>query len=612
MVQALYRKRILVVITILFTGLLLSFSLFFLVNRLERQHRQFEFSSRAQDRVSTLRVEFNAYIEALYSIRNFYDSSQRVDRDPFEQFSSKVLLRHPAILFLAWLPRLADDYREEYERSVQTGGSLNFHVTEQDGAGNFLNAKRKKEYFPMLYMTPFKGNEEMLGFDPFSNTLFREAMEKARDADQPFAARPLDVSKNLKVFQLYIFLPIYRQGMVHNLLEERRQNLIGFISMHFDIPRMVEITFERLSSAGVNLYLYDAAADSREPFIYFSKSDLEHGELQPKERAVFLKEDKGLFWQTDFEMAGRTWTLLCLPSEPYFNVRVVWQAWFSLMVGLLLTMILALYLLNVFNREAQVQSLVEQRTAELVAANEKLSIEINHRKEAEDALLRSNKELEQFAYVASHDLQEPLRMVASYVQLLGKRYHGKLDQDADEFIRFAVDGAVRMQNLINDLLSYSRLTTQAKPFEKIDSRLIFDEALQNLKFAIEENKAQVSQEGLPEIMGDRVQMMQLFQNLIANAIKFHDQKTPRIHVKAERKDQSWLFSVQDNGIGFDPQYTDRIFEIFKRLHTQAEYSGSGIGLAVCKKIVERHGGSIWAKSEVGKGATFYFALPCVK
>ena len=235
--------------------------------------------------------------------------------------------------------------------------------------------------------------------------------------------------------------------------------------------------------------------------------------------------------------------------------------------------------------------------------------DITERKRAEEELARSNKELEQLAYVASHDLQEPLRMVTSYVQLLARRYRGKLDGDADEFIGFAVDGATRMQQLINDLLTYSRVGTRGREFEPTDCEIILGQALENLQIAIEEKRALVTHDPLPTILADNVQLGQLFQNLIGNAIKFQGPEPPHVHVSASRNENGWVLSVRDNGIGIAPEYAERIFVIFQRLHTREKYPGTGIGLAVCKKIVERHGGRIWVESQPGKGATFYFTVP---
>jgi light-regulated signal transduction histidine kinase (bacteriophytochrome) len=231
-----------------------------------------------------------------------------------------------------------------------------------------------------------------------------------------------------------------------------------------------------------------------------------------------------------------------------------------------------------------------------------------------EELRRSNIELEQFAYVASHDLQEPLRMVASYTQLLAKRYEGRLDAEADEFIAYAVDGANRMQKLINDLLTYSRVGTRGRQLKPTDSQAAFEAARANLRRAIEEAGAEVVCLGeLPTVVGDHTQLVQLFQNLISNAIKFsREEQEPRVEVGAKRllagQEEEWLFWVRDNGIGIEERYKERIFRIFQRLHGKEEYGGTGIGLAVCKKIVERHGGRIWVDSEVGEGSTFYFTL----
>jgi PAS domain S-box-containing protein len=242
--------------------------------------------------------------------------------------------------------------------------------------------------------------------------------------------------------------------------------------------------------------------------------------------------------------------------------------------------------------------------------------DITNRKRAEETLNktmaeleRSNKDLEQFAYVASHDLQEPLRMVSSYTQLLSQHYEGQLDEKAKKFMDYARDGAVRMQGLINDLLTYSRVGTRGKPLETADAHALLGEAIRNLAAMIEENRAIITNDDLPTVRADASQLIQVFQNLISNAIKFQRENGPHIHVSAQNKRREWVFSIRDNGIGIDRQYADRIFIIFQRLHTRQEYPGTGIGLALCKRIVERHGGKIWFESEPGKGTTFFFTIP---
>ena len=240
------------------------------------------------------------------------------------------------------------------------------------------------------------------------------------------------------------------------------------------------------------------------------------------------------------------------------------------------------------------EELVKVRTDELVKANQELA--------------RSNQELEQFAYVASHDLQEPLRVAAGYVQLLAQEYQSKLSAEADEYIGYVVEGVKRMQQLIADLLRYSRVGSRGQPFADTDTEAVLARAVANLQTAVQENDALLTHDPLPTVRGDATQLMQLFQNLVGNGLKFRSDRRPQIHVSARRVGGQWEFSVRDNGIGIAPEYWEQIFIIFQRLHTRKKYPGTGIGLALCKKIVERHGGRIWLDSRPGEGTTFYFTI----
>jgi PAS domain S-box-containing protein len=258
----------------------------------------------------------------------------------------------------------------------------------------------------------------------------------------------------------------------------------------------------------------------------------------------------------------------------------------------------------------------QQAEVSLKQLNEELETRVQERtaelKEANVSLLHSNRELEQFAYVASHDLQEPLRAVNSYAQLIARKYQGNLDAKADKYIGYIMEGAVRMQQLINDLLEFSRVGTRGKELEPTDCEKVLGQVLNNLKVAIAESNAVVTHDPLPRVIGDETQLLQLFQNLLSNAIKFHRSEPPQVHVKAQQQDNEWLFSISDNGIGMEPEYFERIFMIFQRLHSRSEYPGTGIGLAICKKIVERHGGHMWVDSTPGVGTTFYFTFPLLE
>ena len=261
-----------------------------------------------------------------------------------------------------------------------------------------------------------------------------------------------------------------------------------------------------------------------------------------------------------------------------------------------------------------------ERLTQISASREELAHEVQARasaqralEEAGERLRRSNDELQQFAYVVSHDLQEPLRMVSSYLQLIERRYQGRLDEDADEFIAFAVDGANRMSAMIEGLLQFSRVRSEGHPFERVAMEQVLAEALANLRLALEESGGEVSHDPLPELEGDRAQLTRLLQNLIGNALKFRGETPPRVHIEARRVDDRthppmWRLAVRDNGIGIEAKYAERIFTMFQRLHTREQFPGMGIGLAVCKRIVERHGGTIGVDSRPGEGTTIHFTL----
>ena len=285
-----------------------------------------------------------------------------------------------------------------------------------------------------------------------------------------------------------------------------------------------------------------------------------------------------------FEIYGRV-ALTGMPEKFEIDFKPL-RAWFSI---------------SVYSMEKEYFVTVFDNITERKRAEEEL-------KKRTEELARSNAELEQFVYIASHYLQEPLRTVSNFSQLLAKRYKGKLDGKADQYFSFIVDGTSRMQQMIDDLLAYSQVIARTKPFEPTNCETAFDQALANVKMAIEESGALVTHDPLPTVMADASQMVQLFQNLFSNAIKFRKEK-PRITVSAVQRGNEWLFSVQDNGIGIAPEFMEYIFKMFEREHASSEYPGTGVGLAICKKIVEHHGGRIWVESEQGKGTTFYFTIP---
>jgi len=294
-----------------------------------------------------------------------------------------------------------------------------------------------------------------------------------------------------------------------------------------------------------------------------------------------------------------------------FELSALWDAvwwWWHILRLFAYVAALSFAITTYANNELRLRWLNQQ----LTELNDTLEAKVKQRTQELERrtkeLTRSNAELEQFAHVASHDLQEPLRMVQSFCDLLRLQYGDKLDEDAQTYIGFAVDGAERMSRLVNDLLAYSRVSTQGRPLTPTDANLACQQAIENLKVAIAENDARVDYEALPTVIGDHIQLVQLFQNLIGNAIKYRSSEPPQVRISAESNREESAFCVADNGIGIEPKYHDKVFVIFQRLHGRDERSGMGLGLALCKKIVQRHGGRIWLDSQDGEGSRFHFTL----
>jgi len=392
-----------------------------------------------------------------------------------------------------------------------------------------------------------------------------------------------------------------QRSEVHKRLQtERRAFLFSGISQQlmttFDVDNLVEIVVENLPQLGIQtcyIALYEGSATPAE------RSRLILGYRNGQR--IELGEEKSRFRTQALVPQGLR------PVESRYALALEPLHFRKAHFG---------YILYDLLRERIVYQVLSSQIGTALQgallSEERARAEVHLAEKAQE-LARSNEELEQFAHIVSHDLQEPLRMVTSYLQLLEQRYKGQLDEDADDFINFAVDGAERMRTMIEDLLAYSRVGTRGKPFQPTDTDVALDQALANLQIAIEESNAEITGDDLPTVTADESQLIQLFQNLIGNAIKFQkEDASPRIHVDAERVGDMWHFSVADNGIGIDSDDAERIFQIFRRLHSREEYEGTGIGLAVCKRIVERHGGRIWVESEPGEGSTFFFTIPAGK
>ncbi len=434
------------------------------------------------------------------------------------------------------------------------------------------------------WIAPFKGNESEIGRylgDDLGGSRALEAARKKREA----WISPAVPERGSEVFAAYI--PIYIPIFNHKF--------DGFIVGVFDVRQLFNTILQDEDING-----YDVAVSNNGSVIYRSGNS----------------EANGWAHEARINLYGTDLTVKVWPKTKYLaGVRSILPA-VILASGVLVSFLLVL--VGHFGEKAQ------RRAKMAETANTSLEHEIAERRRMEEEirrnyavierhaseLKRSNAELEQFASIASHDLQEPLRAISGYLQLLARRYKGKLDESADEFIAFSVDGASRMQNIINDLLAYSRVGSRKKSLTTVDCSRVLGITSRNLSMMIEESGALITHDPLPTVTADASQLEHLFMNLVGNAIKYRGDEPPSIHVSAKTLPEEWLFSVSDNGIGIPPEHSEKIFEIFQRLHDKgSRYSGTGIGLAICKKVVENHGGRIWVESEQGAGSTFFFTLP---
>jgi signal transduction histidine kinase len=539
-----------------------------------------EFNRRASERLSAVDLAIKLNQQAVWSVESLYAASVEVERHEFRAFVRSTLEERSAIVALQWAPRVLDVQRAAHEAEGQNDGLAGYQIVE---GGDARPASRREEYAPVFFSEPVASGAWRMGFDLFSDPGSAALMKRARASARPASSHHQRIVHAVAPIEgVVVFVPIYLNDLPHDTEEERRTNLAGFVVAVLRLDALVDEALRSLVLSGVRLRVFDEGREGR--LLICSYPGGGGDEKRPARAASGLSRTRAV------GAGGRQWTIECVPTREFSVGRATWLPVGVLVGGLLLTLLLTGYLLMLVGRTARVEQLVATRT---------------------DELARSNAELEQFAYVASHDLQEPLRMVSSFLQLLVERCGDTLDSESQEFIGYAVDGSHRMQALIRDLLAYSRVGRRGKPLAAVSCEDVLARVHMNLESAIKESGASVFHDRLPCVLGDDVELEQLFQNLISNAVKFRREEKPRVHVGATRNGSEWVFSVRDNGIGIEDKYRDRIFQMFQRLHTRSEYSGTGVGLAICQKIVERHGGRMWVESKPGRGSTFFFTLQAI-
>jgi len=569
-------------------GVALSVFMFFVVYNWGREVEISRFERVAGGLVVAVEKQLITSFSILDSIRGLYAASADVTRADFHEFVEALELERHAQA-LEWIPRVPKARRPAFERRAREEGFPEFTFTQRQSQGQMVPAGDREEYFPVYFLEPLAGNTAALGFDLASSPVRLAALNQARDKGSMVATGRITlVQETSAQYGILVFEPIYRGGRVPTTVAERRAKLEGFGLGVFRIGELIDEQAEQFGTPErkISVQVLDLSAPVGARLLY------------PKlaEGAPNADNLSQVQYAGNFDVLGREWSVVVTAEDLGHGERLFDpEPWIVLLVGLFFTGGLVLHINQLANRKAYAEALVETRTVELLGLNSELK--------------RSNGELEQFAYFASHDLQEPLRKISSFCQLIQNQCREKLGEQENQYIDFAVDAAKRMQAIIRDVLTLSRVGRDNAEFQPTDCQALVLSVQEDLEKAIGENDAEILCGPLPTVVGEPNLLKQLFQNLIENAIKYRREVSPRIQISAMPTPGRIRFSVEDNGIGFDPKFVDRIFQMFQRLHHKEQYEGTGIGLAICKKVVEQHGGEIWAESEPGKGSTFHFSLP---
>ena len=449
-----------------------------------------------------------------------------------------------------------------------------------------------QEYYPISYVVPVAGNEKAVGLDIAHESNRFTAAKNARDTGDAQITGPITlVQDSDKTPGFLFYAPYYKDG-TYVEVSRRRENFLGMVYAPFVVKKLMEGALEKdKRHVGIRLadgeaILYDENVSSEEDF-----------DAEPLFKRVI-----------DVPLHGRTWTFDIWSAQSFRAASADSQPLTILLGGIFIDSLLIALFISISRTSQRALGYADSMTAQLQAKTEQLKANEKHLADRATQLETSNHELEQFAYVASHDLQEPLRKISSYGQLLREECGNEFSSEGHEYLDVVINGANRLKILVTDLLSFSRITSRGQELAPTSAANCLRDAIEHLELTIEECSALVTYDALPQVIADEGQLTQVLQNLISNALKYRSEAIPEIHIGGRDLGGQFEFRVEDNGIGIDPKFYDRIFEIFQRLHNRREYSGRGIGLAMCKRIIERFGGRIWLDSVPGEGSTFYFTI----
>jgi signal transduction histidine kinase len=617
-------------------GVLVTWHAFNTVTDWERQRVQQAFRAAAIDRVLMVQREIEQNLGVVQDIGSFFDASEWVGRREFRKFVGPALKRHSSIAALQWIPRITGEERASFEEEARRSFPR-FSINETSQAGDLVSAEQRPVHFPVLYVQPYPLNKELLGLDLASDPVILDALQQTRVAGQVRVSSRIPLQQEGR--NEYGFVarqPVYNrvdtdeteaegeeEDVALDTLEKQQLQLRGFAAGIFRIGAIVESALQNLSPSGIDVIIYDVSGEDERHYLYRHSSRKRSADTGQRNPGDGESRENREFIQT-ISITDRRWEVLCTPIPGYFQPDP-WSGWVILAGGLSFTALLTIYLSTLVGRTAKVKYLVTRRTMQLAELNEELINEINERLNAEKQLQRLNetleqrvairtaevernvKELEQFAYVTSHDLKAPLRGIANLAAWLEEDLRGKLTDTTREQLGLLRDRVWRMNALIEGLLEYSRIGRTAHSMASVDTGELLTEVIDSLSppdgFIIDVAA------NMPTLYTDRLHLYQVFSNLIGNSIKHGKGEQGHVGVTVHDQGEYYEFTVTDDGPGIAPEYHDKVFMVFQTLAVNDYGSNTGIGLALVKKIVQEHGGSITLESEKGNGATFRFSWP---
>ncbi len=543
-----------------------SFAVFLWVKHVEEKSVQLRFQTEVTGKTDQVQDYLEGMRNVLHSVSGLYVASEEVTADEFRIFTRHILAQYDEIRNVQWVPYITANKRALFERKTGRKHGPRFRILEKNKDSAFVPADRRSDYFPVLLIAPEKDSNPPIGFDLGSVAEKRIALEKALSEKTPQASRPLLLTDDTQ--GIIIADPVFK-----NHDDKMNGNVTGFVVVTLNIPHLIDTLLSPTKTNGIKI----TTADSGTEISALPSSPAE------TPRQPVLREMRQI------DLAGRSWNITYIATPEYFSAYRPWAVWFTMIGGVVFVSLLQFLLLIITGQTSATERIVAERT---------------------QALKRSNTELEQFAYAASHDLKTPLRHISICAEFINDGDGDRLATETREYLEVIRKSTKHMSALIDSLLDYARINHSDGEQERTSLNDVFDTVKQDMAGVIAENDASVTRDELPVVHADGALLSRVFLNLLDNALKYKDPgRPPRIHVSCKQNDNEWIICVSDNGIGIAPQFSEKIFEVFQRLHRNAEYSGTGIGLPACKRIIEYHKGRIWLDTDYKGGSRFCFTLP---